>query len=134
MTLGGAKTVFHDCDVTPMYGSFARGKSCITRQYCCKHVTSGAVKAGAQLTSSMTNLLSSACRSVLGIRMKVVAQRPGTDSIATDLRTSAITSLKEIANTSQARSKTAMVSFAQAATDPGSRPVQNPRMWIGYSE
>jgi hypothetical protein len=28
MTLGGAKTVFQDCEVTPMYACFSRGRCC----------------------------------------------------------------------------------------------------------
>jgi hypothetical protein len=78
-------------------------------------------------------LKSSSCisSSCLETRIKVVAHRPGSGSIAFDLRTSAMTSLKEIASTSQVRSKIVMISFAQAATAPANRPVQNPAIWTG---
>jgi hypothetical protein len=80
------------------------------------------------------NSSSCTCNSRLGIWMKVVAHRPGPGSIAFDLRTTAMASLKEMASTSQARSNTAIVSFAHAATAPGSRPVQNPNMWTGPAD
>lgn len=63
--------------------------------------------------------------------MNVVAHKPASGSIAFDLRTNAITSRNEIARTSQARSKTVIISSAQAATAPANRPVQNPKMVTG---